>query len=80
MASKWRENVWTTGFGGLGYDLAARVLEGAYTGYYLTNLKTNPGFYIFQSSIGIELAFLQVFDPRPAPPNFPYFFKVEPDH
>lgn len=79
MGSKWRANVWETGFGGLGYDLAARVLSGAYAGQYLTNLTTEPGFYVLQSQIGIALAFTQVFDPRPSPPHFPYWFDVEPD-
>lgn len=89
MESKWRQNVANAGMVGylppdviygVPFDLFARVLEGQYAGWYITNLPNTHQHLWYWSGFPGSLPFntgLPYF--RDTSKNFPYGLVVEPD-
>lgn len=90
MEFSWSWNVvdygvgtWRTGPGGsvaVWPTLAARILSGQYTGFWLLNHKAGPGRAVaYANPILGTLEVGQVLPPSGGGPNFPYGFDVEPN-
>lgn len=80
MESKWRMNAFEGTTWVFGATLCARLLEGMWTGFYLSNQDAGGGEVWVYKPLGPGVwIHATALARKPGHPNFPYGWAVEPD-